>query len=332
MAEKYGLVFEERLESIPKNSSFSERKDMFINNGGQENILIEGENLVALTLIKSDYLGKIDVICIDPPYNTGMDWLNYSDHKYIASEDLHPHSKWLSFMKNRLDIAYDLLSETGVLFVNIDENETGTLLLLCHQIFGENNVDVLIWPKTDPIFDANRVEKPFRDIKIVHEYIFTCFKNRDKTRLNKIMQPSIKENKRIDIPSTLETIVKGLGTTSSAKDEMGEIFGDRLLFRTPKPMRLIKELIRASSKKDSTVLDFFAGSGTTGHAVMDLNREDNGHRRFILINNNENNICKEITYERIRRVINKREYHASLRYYEITTGDKKNASLVDKNV
>ena len=220
-------------------------------------------------------------------------------------------------MKNRLIITYELLSERGVLFVNIDENETGTFLMLCQEIFGEKNVDVLIWPKTDSRFDTNRVEKPFRDIKIVHEYIFVCFKNRDKIQLNQIMQPIFKDGCRVDSASTLESIIKGLGTTSSAKDEIGEIFGDRLFFQTPKPMRLLKELIRSVSKPDSIILDFFAGSGTTGHATMDINREDGGKRQFILVNNNENDICRKITYERIKRVINKENYEESLKFYQI---------------
>ena len=324
---KYGLIFEHHSEPIPL-ARLVEVEDFRINGGKEENLIIEGENLVALYILKKEYPNMIDVICIDPPYNTGMDWLTYSDHKYVEKDDVYRHSKWLSFMKNRLDIAYELLSDTGVMIINIDENEVGTLLLLCKDIFGERNVDVLIWPKTDPRFDENRVEKPFRDIKIVHEYIFFCFKNREMTKLNKIMQPTLKDGKWVDVPSTLESIVKGLGTTSSAKDEIGEIFGDRLLFQTPKPLRLMKELIRASSKHDSIILDFFAGSGTVGHATMALNKEDGGRRRFILVNNNENNICRRITYERIKRVINKENYIESLKYYVIETDVTKGASLV----
>jgi len=311
---RYGLVFREHKEIIPEGFFLKEDNGLRLDFGGHNNIVIEGENLIALSLLKKDYLGKIDVICIDPPYNTGMDWLTYSDHEYVEEGDSDPHSRWLSFMKNRLDIAYELMSEKGVLFVNIDENETGTLLMLCQKIFGENNVDVLIWPKTDPRFDANRIDKPFREIKIVHEYIFTCFKNREDTHLNKIMQPTYQDGKYVDLPCTLETIVKGLGTTSSAKDEIGQVFGDRLIFQTPKPIRLIKELVRAASKSDSIILDFFAGSGTTGHAVMELNQEDNGSRKFILVNNNENNICREITYERLKRVIVKEGFRENINY------------------
>jgi adenine-specific DNA-methyltransferase len=115
----------------------------------------------------------------------------------------------------------------------------------------------------------------------------------------------------------MESILKGYGTTSSAKDELGEIFGSRYLFQTPKPRKLIKELVRAAAGKNAFILDFFAGSGTTGHAVMDLNKEDNGKRRFILVTNNENGICRTITYERLKRALEKEKYEESLKYYKI---------------
>ena len=318
--ESYGLVFEDHIEDISdiENFELAEITDLCIDNGENENIIIEGKNLIALYLLMEDYRGRVDAICIDPPYNTGMDWLNYGDHNYVDDDDSYSHSKWLSFMNIRLRIAYKLLSDKGVMFINLDETETGTLLLLCQQLFGENNVDVIIWPKTDPRFDQNRVEKPFRDIKITHEYVFACFKNRENTNLKDIMIPVLKNGEWRDMPGTLETIIKGLGTTSSAKDELGEIFGDRLIFQTPKPMRLIKELVRSATAKDSLVLDFFAGSGTTGHAVMDLNKEDSGSRKFILINNNENNICKDITYERLKRVIQIENYSEDLQYLKIS--------------
>ena len=323
LQRKYGLIFEDHVEDVAKNDNATliEQTNLHIDKEGRINHLIEGENLVVLKLLNEDYQGRIDVICIDPPYNTGMKWLNYDDHEYISEEDSYSHSKWLSFMKNRLNISYELLSDNGVMFINIDENETGTLLLLCHQLFGENNVDVLIWPKTDPMFDKNRAEKPFRDIKIIHEYVFVCFKNRKQTRLNKIMLPVLADGKWIDSFANMETIMHGLGTTSSAKDELAEVFGDRYRFQTPKPMRLIKEFVRAASNLDSLILDFFAGSGTTGHAVMDLNNEDGGRRRFILVNNNENNICREIAYERLKWVIEKERYQESLKYFTIDYGD-----------
>ena len=98
----------------------------------------------------------------------------------------------------------------------------------------------------------------------------------------------------------IPNIFRCFGTNSSAKDEIAAIFGNRTYFQTPKPLKLLKELVRATTNKDSIVLDFFAGSGTTGHAVIDLNKEDNGNRKYILISNNESNICKEVTLKRIK--------------------------------
>ena len=94
------------------------------------------------------------------------------------------------------------------------------------------------------------------------------------------------------------------GTNSSAKDEIAKLFGNRMYFQTPKPLKLMKELVRATTNKDSIVLDFFAGSGTVGHAVVDLNNEDNGNRKYILISNSESNICRNVTLKRMQIVDN----------------------------
>ena len=109
---------------------------------------------------------------------------------------------------------------------------------------------------------------------------------------------------------------KDVGTTRSAMSESKEIFGTSV-FGTPKPTELIERTLRLLTRTDTTILDFFAGSGTTGHAVMKLNAEDGGNRKFILCTNNENNICRDITYERIKRVIDKEGYAASLKYYKV---------------
>jgi adenine specific DNA methylase Mod len=159
------------------------------NISGNGNFIIEGENLAVLRHMARSHADKFDVVSIDPPYNTGMDTLNYNDQDYADQEDLYIHSKWLSFMEKRLSIAKLLLTENGVMFINIDEHETGTLILLCQQLFGEDNVNVLIWPKTDPKFDQNRVEKSFHNIKIVHEYVIVCFKNKSQTFFNNTVIP-----------------------------------------------------------------------------------------------------------------------------------------------
>ena len=258
------------------------------------NTLIEGENYAVLKLLQKKYTESIDAICIDPPYNTGMKSLNYDDSEY--------NDEWINFIKLRLELAYKLLSEKGMIYINIDETEINQLLSLCYKMFEKANVDLLIWPKTDMKFDQNRIEKPFRDIKIIHEYVIVCFKNRKKTTLNKI------KDYNNDSFINMETIIKGLGTTSSAKDELAELLGSRNIFQTPKPLNLIKEFIRASTTKKSIVMDFFAGSGTTGHATMELNKEDGGARSFILINNNENKICENITYKRLYQAVKNENY------------------------
>lgn len=260
-----------------------------------KSMLIEGDNLIAMQSLLADFEGKIDVMPIDPPYNTAIDYTGYKDSGFADG--------WTEFMRPRLEIAYKLLSEHGVMFIDIDENEFCSLYLLCSEIFGARNAMSMVWKKTNPRFDKNRVEKPLEaGIRRTHEFIVVCFKDKANTSLNHVMQPVWDESKYVDRLQPLETIIDDMGTNSSAKDELEDIFGERNLFQTPKPVKMIKELIRAASNKQSVVMDFFAGSGTTGHAVMELNREDDGHRKFILITNDENNICKSITLPRLQKI------------------------------
>ena len=242
-----------------------------------KSMLIEGDNLVAMQSLLAEFEGKIDVMPIDPPYNTAIGYTGYKDSGFAGS--------WAQFMRPRLEIAYKLLSEHGVMFINIDENEFCSLYLLCREIFGARNVMSMVWKKTNPRFDKNRVEKPL------------------EAGINPVMQPVWDGSKYEDRLQPLETIIDDMGTNSSAKDELEDIFGERNLFQTPKPVKMIKELIRAASGKQSVVMDFFAGSGTTGQAVMELNMEDGGSRKCILITNDENNICKRITLPRLQKVV-----------------------------
>ncbi len=325
--KKFGLVFEKHKENFEDflkehHLELCEKKDLSIigKGNGVEHLLIESENLIALKVLERTYKTSINVISIDPPYNTGNEFLIYNDSDYEDSSDAYNHSKWLSFMEKRLRIAYDLLVTNGVMFINIDETQIECLILLCKQIFQEENVDVLIWPKIDLKYDKNRVEKPFFNVKNTHEYVVLCYKDRKSTKFNKILRrPNHSEFSELEQFFFMETILNELGTTSSAKDELEEIFGSREVFSTPKPRKMVKEFIRVASSPDSIILDFFAGSGTTGHAVIDLNNEDGGKRKFILINDNENNICRDITYERIRRVIKTTNYEDGLKYYQINS-------------
>lgn len=150
--KKYGLVFEEHREEIDEildthTPVLTEEKDLFINNGSQINFLIEGDNLASLKLLQKAHKGKINLIYIDPPYNTGKKDFVYDD-AFVEKTDLFRHSKWLSFMETRLKIAKTLLSETGTIFISIDDGEQAVLRELCDSIFGYNNfVANCIWEK-----------------------------------------------------------------------------------------------------------------------------------------------------------------------------------------
>ena len=261
-----------------------------------KNLIIESDNLQAMQNMLPTLQGKIDVMPIDPPYNTKVDYISYKDGYYEEG--------WENFMRPRLEIAYKLLSPKGVAFIHIDENELVTLTKLCATIFGEDNIITCVWKKANERFDVNRVEKPLESgIRRTHEYLLICFKDKSNTTLKNVMQPIWDGKQYVEISKPLETVIDDMGTTSSAKDEIERLLGDRKIFSTPKPVKLIKEFVRAASDKNSIVLDFFAGSGTTGHAVMDLNKEDGGGRKFILITNDENNICQQVTIPRIARAI-----------------------------
>lgn len=140
--KKYGLVFEEHREEIDEvldthTPVLTEKADLFIDHGGQMNFLLEGDNLAALKLLEKTHRGKIGLIYIDPPYNTGNKDFIYDD-AFVDKNDCFTHSKWLSFMEERLKTARRLLNGNGVIFISIDDREEAGLRLLCDEIFGEN--------------------------------------------------------------------------------------------------------------------------------------------------------------------------------------------------
>ena len=262
------------------------------------NLIIENDNLIAMQDLLPEYEGKIDVMPIDPPYNTDIAHIGYKDSYYVDG--------WVEFMRPRIEMAYRLLSLSGVMFIHIDECEFPNLWMLCSEIFGGNNLMSMIWKKTNPHYDANRKEKPLESgIRRTHEFIVVCFKNRANTTLAPVMQPYLDGNVIKERLQPLKTIVDFMGTTTSAKGELTELLGERNLFATPKPVKMIKEFIRSSGKSDALVMDFFAGSGTTGHAALELNHEDGGNRRFILITNSESDICRRVTIPRVKAAMRK---------------------------
>lgn len=405
--KKYGLVFEEHREGIDEVLAnnlpvLTEDTDLFIDNGGQMNFLIEGDNLASLKLLEKTHKGRIDLIYIDPPYNTGNKDFVYDD-RFVDSNDTFRHSKWLSFMEKRLQIAKNLLSEKGVIFISIDDNEQSQLKLLCDSIFNEQKFVALFqwrkrtaksdvpygisqdcesilcyansnfraaikgkerkyyetpdfpnkpWrfhdltkqttieerpnsnfnivnPKNGDIFPVN----PLRSWAITEETFEYYYKqNRiifpgDYPFLS-ISKPVLRYWKEDDLKKAgddfglvaASTYLPSdiVGMTQDGTKEITEIFATKN-FSFPKPINLIKYIVGISTAKthNAIILEFFAGSGTTGHAVMKLNVEDGGSRKFILCTNNENNICRDVTYERIKRVIAKDDYKASLKYFKV---------------
>ena len=256
----------------------------------RSNYVIESDNLYTLNSMINGYQNKIDSIVIDPPYNSKIDNIGYKDSNF--------ENGYISFLKDRLEIAYKLLSDKGYLFINIDKGEYKNIAKLCKTIF--RKVKICKWEKLHPYFDINRDVNPNKK-KIKFEYIIICSKNK-KFDFNKIKQPYIYNGNIMEKEANLPGIFRCFGTNSSAKDELRDIFGSRDYFRTPKPVKLIEEFVRATTNKESIVIDVFAGSGTTGHAVEILNREDGGRRKYILVSNDESNICRDVTLKRMQLI------------------------------
>ncbi len=411
----FGLVWEEKeedvvsfsKENIPvlrsnlKNEIYEDSCDTF-------NQLIVADNYLTLINLNFIYKNEVDVIYIDPPYNTGeKDW-KFND-SFVDKEDSFRHSKWLSMMNVRLDLAKNLLKSDGLLLISIGDDEFANLKLILDQIFGEsaficdipwqkrtsksdvpygisqNYEHILVYGKQNfesgkPIIRDYYISDDFKDDpwrlgpmttqRTKEERPNSYFtmvnpKNGDKFEANpnrtwactkdtfkkyyeenKIVFPGdydflnigtpyfryfkseddAKNNGEIPLTATSNVLDKSIvGMTSDGTKELTNILGSKK-FNFPKPSSLIKYLLQFHLNKNAVVLDFFAGSGTTGHAVLELNKEDGGNRQFILVTNNENNIAEEVTYPRLRNVINgyknlKNEkidgLGGNLKYYEI---------------
>lgn len=412
--KKYGLVWEDKPEEVEEQLRdnlpvLKEVKDKAIINGEEHpnHILIEGDNLHALTALTFTHEGKIDVIYIDPPYNTGAkeDFI-YNDH-YVDKEDAFRHSKWLSFMHRRLKIAKTLLKEDGVIFCSIGDDEISQLTLLFNEVFIEKNKLGVITRLAKPADDQGNYFSSSKDYVIAFTKninLLANFKDSVNESLFKKVEtegPKKGEKYRDDVafyqaalgvrpnlryyiecpdgslvipPGNTFPVEKFDGSQSipqsdedkcwrwsldkylndkhllvfkkSNKTPLVDEFGNQakwniytksylndrsekgasprdfidqfinrkgadlikqydIKFSYSKPFELIQHLIKITNKnKNINVLDFFAGSGTALHAVMNLNDFDNGKRTCIITTNNENNICEEVTYPRCERTIN----------------------------
>lgn len=252
------------------------------------NYLVESNNIFTLETMQERYSGIIDCVYIDPPYNTAITYINYQDD--------WEGTTYFDFMDKRLKLACNLLSKDGSLIIHIDINELSNLVSICSKYFSRENISVHKWKKKNKYFDKNRVVLNPNKKKTVYEYIIVCRK--DGVTFNDLSQPYLQNGKLLEKAGSFPEIFDFFGTTSSAKDEINLLFGDRKAFSTPKPIKLVQEIIRATTNSKSIILDFFAGSGTVGEATMKLNNEANSERKFIIVTNSENNICKDITLKR----------------------------------
>ncbi|MBQ0090276.1 MAG: site-specific DNA-methyltransferase, partial [Prevotellaceae bacterium] len=439
--KKYGLVWEEHPEDVEERlreelpvlvedkskAIISEDKD------APNHILIEGDNLEALTALSYTHEGKIDVIYIDPPYNTGNKDFVYND-AFVDTEDQYRHSKWLSFMAKRLKIAKRLLSDKGVIFISIDDNEVAQLKMLCDDsaLFGALNYLSTFHLQVRYADKSLTEEKPFKPLM---EYVLAYAKDSsvfvpkrqkvdygldnfcwriielaegEKFCVGKqevvVYKPGMWKIEKIDgnlnglketwitgsiyTKMSYGTVFKSIVEPRITIDGLGCLYkvmgrgDDGLGYRYytgpakinatkgkmysamplekkeqfisghnpqrelpiltvfdyapdfgnirheggipfasgKKPVKMLKELINLCNNKNAIVLDFFAGSGSTGHAVMQINTEDGGQRKSILVTNNENHICENITLPRLNNVINGYQnteglHKNTLRYY-----------------
>lgn len=351
-----------------------------------QNLYIEGDNLAVLKLLQKGYMGKVKMIYIDPPYNTGNDFVYHDDfavsqkemdlfsgdvdeegNRYRKNTDSNGrfHSDWCSMMYSRLLIARSLLKEDGVIFVSIDDNEDSNLKKVCDEVFGEGNfITQIVWQK------IHSIKNDARYFSENHEYALIYAKNKDQYKVGLLprtaemndryknpdndprgpwqsgdlvasgersnghyLVTSPKTGKTFDVPQgkhwvyakenllamvddnqiwfgedgnsfprkkrflsevqdgrTPSTIwlSEEVGHNQTATREVKQLFNDNKYFDFPKPVAYIKQMIQISTSNDDIVLDFFSGSGTTAHAVMQMNTEDNGNRKFICVQLEEN--------------------------------------------
>ena len=441
-SKKYGLVWEQHEEAvdvmmrdnIPVFTEVPER-EITTAPGQGYNFILEGDNLHSLRLLEKTHKGKIDLIYIDPPYNTGSKDFIYDD-AIVDKTDLFSHSKWLSFMDKRLRIARQLMSDKGVIFISIDDNEEAPLKMLCDDIFGADcfvaniawqrtysmrndskgipaevehilvysrngewmpkklarteamnslykNIDndpKGAWRNTTPYAPGASthqgmvyaIQHPFtgkmlypsngscwryqQDLMLEYMSGWCKYELRDLDDADKradvcgISADEVKKGvKGIVLSESLEisaqkarlvydrgnwpryfftrnglgglgrkTYLENLGgkpvtncwphaevgQTDEAKKELIAVFGGKVPFDTPKPTRLIDRIVEIASSDDSVILDFFAGSGTTGHGILKFNAaHPESKRKFILCTNNEGSICENVTYPRVTTVI-----------------------------
>ena len=397
-----------------------------------QNLYIEGDNLEVLKLLQKSYMGKVKMIYIDPPYNTGNDFVYDDDfarsqneeelasgnvdelgNRYRKNTDSNArfHSDWCSMIYSRLMVARSLLAEDGVIFISIDDHEQKNIRNICDEIFGESNfVSNFIWEKR-----LNRENR--KEVSSRHDYILCYIKQKSEQQRSLLLLPmnekalsnygnpdndprglwksdpahaqaghgtksqfytlTAPNGKKHDLPSgrcwlytepvmneaikenriwfgkdgngvpriktylnakerglTPESLLfaKDVSTNEIAKNELKRLFDGIAVFETPKPVELLKYFAILASKSEDIILDFFSGSSATAHAVMQLNAEDSGNRKYIMVQLPEEtpedsearkagyNTIPEIAKERIRRAGKKIKEEFPLTTQNLDTG------------
>lgn len=426
-----------RLANAPTTDTLRPCREESVDFDNTQNLYIEGDNLEVLKLLRENYLGKVKMIYIDPPYNTGNDFVYNDDFAQTKGDYIHNsgqedeegnrlvantesngrfHTDWLNMIYPRLKVAKDLLSEDGVIFISIDDNEVENLRKVCDEVFGlENHIETVVW--------KNKYGAGAKTVGFIssHEYILcysrnpitdiTCeFEGEERDKYNKkdekfaqrgpyrtqpLMTNSLGDRPNLmysifyngveikphkqwvwskermekaiennDVEFSLQkdgsytvrsksylydemgnvrrgkpvSIMNGPFTQDGTK-EMRDLFDGKAIFDFTKPSRLIefflKLEINSKSNKDFVILDFFSGSATTAHAVMQLNADDGGNRKFIMVQLPEatdekseaykagyKNIC-EIGKERIRRAGKKILEEQKAKQGDLFSGEQK---------
>jgi Adenine specific DNA methylase Mod len=414
--ERYGMNWPGKAECFkavqqPSQAALIPRKEESVNFDTTENLIIEGDNLEVLKLLQKSYLGKVKMIYIDPPYNTGNDFIypdNYSESlqtylEYTGQVDAEGrkfgtntdtdgrfHSKWMNMMYPRMFLARNLLRNDGVIFVSIDDNESMNLRKVCDEVFGEENfVANVIWQKkyavsnddpgiasmhdhilvyqkseefcryllprtekqtsrytnidNDPrgnwssdnyVSNKSRFERPTLWYPIQHPksgedvwpeesavWRYSREKHATMVKEGRLYWGPDMTYKRPRLKRFLSEVQDGVvpstwwpfqevGHNDEGQKETAELLGPKV-FSTPKPVRLLQRMIGIGAGTQDVILDFFAGSGATAHAVLDLNKQDGGNRKFILVqlpeptDRTDYPTIADITKERVRRVIKK---------------------------
>src|ERR1035437_1487131 len=364
--------------------------ELSVGEPGTGNLIVQGDNLVALKALLPYYAGQVKCIYIDPPYNTGNEGWIYSDNvkspiieawlkgsvesRIVTGEKLERHDRWLCMMYPRLALLQQFLREDGAIFVSIGDDEVGSLLYLLDEIFGASNrLAIFSWKsRAKPVNVGEAKVKPQQVAEYVcvyartisrakfhainsgeaRAYPFTSSTGR-RYRLQTILKSNRGESRRETMQFEIagytppsdqrwqggKTFIQDLydsgyiefkegtpfrryfqdeepdendplysflppdwtGTAETGKEELNRIVGNQHGFDTVKPTLLMKRLLAAVTKNDDIVLDSFGGSGTTGHALFNLNKQDGGNRRFILVEM-ESKIARDITAERVKRV------------------------------